>query len=110
LDDFGTGYSSLSYLRQYPVDIVKIDQAFVADIGQQPSGSAIVGAITHLAHVLGMTVTAEGVETSAQHDEVTSIGSEHAQGYYYSRPHTVDRLSERLSWPPGGDAQARRAI
>jgi diguanylate cyclase (GGDEF)-like protein len=110
LDDFGTGYSSLSYLRQFPVDIVKIDQAFVADIGQHPSGSAIVGAVTHLSHVLGMTVTAEGVETSAQHDEVRSIGSEHAQGYYYSRPQTIDRLSGRLSWHEGRAAQDRRAV
>ncbi len=96
LDDFGTGYSSLSYLRQYPVDIVKIDQGFIADIGQQPSGSAIIGAVTNLAHVLGLTVTAEGVETAAQHDEVTSIGCEYAQGYHYWRPHTLEHLSAQL--------------
>jgi EAL domain-containing protein (putative c-di-GMP-specific phosphodiesterase class I) len=97
LDDFGTGYSSLSYLRQYPVDIVKIDQGFVADIGQEPGGSAIVGAVTHLAHVLGMSVTAEGVETAAQHEEVTSIGCEHAQGYHYSEAQGVDELCEQLA-------------
>ena len=97
LDDFGTGYSSLSYLRQYPVDIIKIDRDFVADIGKQPTGSAIIGAVTHLAHVLGMTVTAEGVETAVQHDEVTSIGCENAQGHHYWRAHTVDHLSRHLA-------------
>ena len=97
LDDFGTGYSSLSYLRQYPVDIVKIDQGFVDDIGQEPTGSAIIGAVTHLAHVLGLTVTAEGVETAVQHDEVARIGCEYAQGYHYGRAHAVEHLSEQLA-------------
>jgi EAL domain-containing protein (putative c-di-GMP-specific phosphodiesterase class I) len=100
LDDFGTGYSSLSYLRQYPVDIVKIDQGFVADIGQEPAGSAIIGAVTHLAHVLGMTVTAEGVETEAQHFEVARIGCENAQGYFYAQPLGRDDLSKRLTRLP----------
>ena len=106
LDDFGTGYSSLSYLRQYPVDIVKIDQGFVQDIGRQPTGSAIIGAVTHLAHVLGLTVTAEGVETAVQHDEVSRIDCEYAQGYHYGRPDTVDRLSQQLA----GHRPERRAV
>jgi diguanylate cyclase (GGDEF)-like protein len=86
LDDFGTGYSSLSYLRKLPIDIVKIDQSFIADIGEAPTGGAIVAAVTNLAHVLGLQVTAEGVETQVQRDEVRAIGCEAAQGFFYARP------------------------
>ena len=86
LDDFGTGYSSLSYLRRLPVQIVKIDQGFIADIGNTPTSSAILAAVTNLAHVLGLNVTAEGVETERQRAEVTAIGCDAAQGYFYARP------------------------
>jgi diguanylate cyclase (GGDEF)-like protein len=86
LDDFGTGYSSLSYLRRLPIDIVKIDQSFIADIGGPTTGGAIVAAVTNLAHVLDLTVTAEGVETRDQHDAVRDIGCESAQGYFYAMP------------------------
>ena len=63
LDDFGTGFSSLSYLRRLPVDIVKIDRAFVSDIESDPESGAIVKAVTDLTHALGLTVIAEGVGT-----------------------------------------------
>ena len=86
LDDFGSGYCSLGYLRRLPVDMIKIDQSFVADIGNDPSGSAIVAAVSNLAHVLGLSVTVEGIETRQQHDAVATIGCEHAQGFLYSRP------------------------
>ena len=86
LDDFGTGYSSLSYLRRLPIDIVKIDQSFIADIGRATTGGAIVAAVTKLAHVLDLTVTAEGVETQDQHEAVSDIGCESAQGYFYAMP------------------------
>jgi diguanylate cyclase (GGDEF)-like protein len=95
LDDFGTGYSSLSYLRRLPIDIVKIDRSFVADIGHA-TGGAIVAAITNLAHVLGFTVTAEGVETQRQCDEVRAIGCELGQGYFYSRPMPAAGIGARL--------------
>ena len=84
LDDFGTGFSSLNYLRQFPVDIIKIDQGFVADIGREPAGVKILTAITHLAHALELTVIAEGVETTKHHDAITTIGCELAQGFFYS--------------------------
>ena len=86
LDDFGTGYCSLGYLRRFTVDTIKVDQGFVADIGQDPSGAAIVAAVSNLAHVLGLSVIAEGVETQEQHDTVLGIGCELAQGYLYSHP------------------------
>jgi len=93
LDDFGTGYSSLSYLRRLPVDIVKIDQGFVADIGGAPSGVAILSAVTNLAHALGLRVTAEGVETKSQRDELRSIGCDDAQGFFFARPMPADEIA-----------------
>ena len=65
VDDFGTGYSSLAYLQRLPIDMVKIDQSFIAGIGLAESGTTIVSAVTDLAHALGFTVTAEGVETES---------------------------------------------
>jgi diguanylate cyclase (GGDEF)-like protein len=96
LDDFGTGYSSLSYLRRLPVDIVKIDQGFVAEIGYAPDGSIIVAAITDLAHALGLSVIAEGVETQRQRDEILSLGCESAQGYFFAAPMSSVEVAKRL--------------
>jgi EAL domain-containing protein (putative c-di-GMP-specific phosphodiesterase class I) len=84
LDDFGTGYSSLSYLRQFPVDILKIDQSFVATSAGDFAGRAIIGAITELAHQLGLSVIAEGVETQSQRETVAQVGCDLAQGYHYA--------------------------
>jgi EAL domain-containing protein (putative c-di-GMP-specific phosphodiesterase class I) len=97
LDDFGTGYSSLSYLRRFPVDIVKIDQSFVADMGRDPAASTTVAAVTHLAHDLGKMVTAEGVETEAQRDEVVAVGCELAQGFFFARPMAAADLAAQLN-------------
>jgi EAL domain-containing protein (putative c-di-GMP-specific phosphodiesterase class I) len=100
LDDFGTGYCSLSYLSRLPVDIVKIDQGFIADMGKDRTGGAIVVAITNLAHVLGLTVTAEGVETQVQRDEVRAIGCESAQGFLYARPMPAAAIGAQLGMLP----------
>jgi len=97
LDDFGTGYSSLNYLLRLPVNIVKIDQSFIAGIGHNPTGGAIVAAVTELAHALGLAVTAEGVETRMQHDQVSAIGCESAQGYFYARQMTAATIGEQLA-------------
>jgi EAL domain-containing protein (putative c-di-GMP-specific phosphodiesterase class I) len=102
LDDFGTGYSSLSYLRRLPIHIVKIDQSFIADIGNDSEGGAIVAAVTELAHVLGLAVTAEGVETRIQRDQVSAIGCEYAQGYYYARPMPASAIAAQLGAAPKG--------
>jgi diguanylate cyclase (GGDEF)-like protein len=89
LDDFGSGYSSLGYLGRLPVDAIKIDQSFVADIGDHQPGSTIIAAVTELAHALGLSVTVEGVETREQHDAIADLGCELAQGYLYGRPGTA---------------------
>lgn len=96
LDDFGTGYCSLSYLQRFPIDIVKIDQSFVSNLGALPTASAIAESVTNLAHLLNMEVTAEGVETDRQRDEVLSIGCDFAQGFLYARPTRSEALFDRL--------------
>ncbi len=101
LDDFGTGFSSLSYLRRLPVHIVKIDQSFIADIGDNLTGGSIVAAVTNLAHVLGLVVTAEGVETRHQCDAVGVIGCESSQGFYYARPMSANALAAHLAMRQG---------
>jgi EAL domain-containing protein (putative c-di-GMP-specific phosphodiesterase class I) len=97
LDDFGTGYCSLSYLQRFPVDVVKIDQTFVANLGPDTTASAIAASVTNLAHLLDMTVTAEGVETVQQRDAVLGLGCDLAQGFLYARPMGADDLADRLS-------------
>jgi diguanylate cyclase (GGDEF)-like protein len=96
LDDFGTGYCSLNYLRQFPVDIVKIDQAFIRSAERQGAGAAIVAAITHLAHVLELSVIAEGVETEQQDLDITEVGCDAAQGYFYARPMPATKIISLL--------------
>jgi len=86
VDDFGTGYSSLQYLTRLPVDVLKIDRSFVAQLDGTPEGSAIVEAVIRLAQVLHLTTVAEGVETEAQAAELLALGSDRGQGYLFSRP------------------------
>jgi len=100
LDDFGSGYSSLSYLSRLPIDIVKIDQTFIAEI-DKPDGSTIVSAVTDLAHALRLTVIAEGVETEAQRAKLATIGCELSQGFYYARPMPASEISACLNASDG---------
>jgi diguanylate cyclase (GGDEF)-like protein len=106
LDDFGTGYSSLNYLHRFPIDIVKIDQTFVADLGHDPASHAIVASVVELAHMLGMKVVAEGVETAEQHDRLASLVCDACQGYYFSRPISADDL-DALTQPRSADRAIR---
>jgi EAL domain-containing protein (putative c-di-GMP-specific phosphodiesterase class I) len=84
IDDFGTGYSSLAYLRSFPIDIVKIDQSFVAALEEDAQAVALVRAIISIAEALGLDTVAEGVETSAQFEILRRLGCQVAQGHYYS--------------------------
>ena len=85
MDDFGTGYSSLSYLRSFPFDKIKIDRSFVHDLGSNAEGQAIVGAILSLGSNLGITITAEGVETDAELACLQAAGCHEGQGYLFSK-------------------------
>jgi diguanylate cyclase (GGDEF)-like protein len=96
LDDFGTGYSSLSYLKQFPVDILKIDRTFTADLLHDPASHAIVTKIIELAHMLDLAVVSEGVETAAQRAAVSLLGSEFYQGYYFARPMSAESVGHLL--------------
>jgi diguanylate cyclase (GGDEF)-like protein/PAS domain S-box-containing protein len=86
IDDFGTGYSSMSYLKRFPVDKLKIDQSFVRELAAGGRDLAIISAIVQLAHSLGMSTIAEGVETAEQLALLRAKGCNEIQGYFYSRP------------------------
>ena len=86
IDDFGSGYSALWYLREFPVDEIKLDKEFVAPVLTQPASAAIVRSVVDLAHALGITPVAEGVENAATAERLREFGCDVAQGYFYSRP------------------------
>lgn len=95
IDDFGIGYSSLSYLQQFPVNVVKVDRAFVNRLGLSQQGTALVAAIVAMADALGLQVIAEGIETQDQLGALQELGVTRAQGYYFARPApaaTIDEL------------------
>ena len=102
IDDFGTGYSSFSYLTKLPVKSIKIDKSFVLGLGTDRDNALIVRSIIDLSHNLGLKVVAEGVETAAARDMLSSFGCDEAQGYYYSRPQLPDIMTQFLSEPPLG--------
>ncbi|HEV2360829.1 MAG TPA: EAL domain-containing protein, partial [Acidimicrobiales bacterium] len=110
IDDFGTGYSSLMYLKRLPLTSLKIDQAFVTGLPGDPIDTAVVAAVVELAGRLGISVTAEGVETEEQRMAVLELGCNRAQGYLFSRPEPPDDLAARLEaatpriWVPPVDA------
>ena len=96
LDDFGTGYSSLSYLKRFPIDVVKIDRAFVRDVTVNADDAALTRAIIAMARSLNMSTVAEGVETLGQLSFVIGNGCDAMQGYYFSRPLPVDEMTALL--------------
>ncbi|WP_332645732.1 putative bifunctional diguanylate cyclase/phosphodiesterase [Lysinibacillus sp. 54212] len=96
IDDFGTGYSSLSYLKQFPIDSLKIDRSFIQNIGNEPSGVAMVSAIIALAHALNLTVVAEGVEEFEELEILKEQACEYVQGYYFSKPLNATDFSKLI--------------
>jgi diguanylate cyclase (GGDEF)-like protein len=109
LDDFGTGYSSLSYLRSFPFDKIKIDQSFVRDATATKGSKLIVRAITSLGRSLGMTTTAEGVETIEQLNQMKAEGCNEAQGFLFSRPVPATELASTIMRLRNGFKRSERS-
>ena len=97
IDDFGTGYSSLSVLKGLPIDTLKVDRSFISDITSAPEGSALTAAIIHMGHDLGMTVVAEGVETSEQLRLLKQMECDEVQGFLFSRAVSGEAFATMLS-------------
>jgi EAL domain-containing protein (putative c-di-GMP-specific phosphodiesterase class I) len=103
IDDFGTGYSSLAYLKRLPVDELKIDKSFVANMARDENDAAIVRSTIGLAHDLGLTVVAEGIEDQATWDLLAALRCDVGQGYFVSRPMPAAGLGVWLTtcgWEP----------
>ena len=120
VDDFGTGYSSLAYLQQFPIDLLKIDGSFVSDILSR-SGSLLVRAIVQIAHTLGLTPVAEGLESAAQAEALVACGCDLAQGFHLGRPldaeatralivAAADRAREAATGPDTGSDASDQAV
>jgi len=97
MDDFGTGYSSLSYLRSFPFDKIKIDRSFVHDLSDNKESRAIIRAVVGLGSSLGMSTTAEGVETREELDYMKRQGCTEAQGYFFSKPCPAKEVNALLA-------------
>jgi diguanylate cyclase (GGDEF)-like protein/PAS domain S-box-containing protein len=96
IDDFGTGYSSLSHLRRFPVDHLKVDQTFVAEVAANPEDRAIVSSVIDLGHSLGVRVVAEGVENDEQFAVLCEMACDQAQGFKWRRPATAQEVTDWL--------------
>jgi diguanylate cyclase (GGDEF)-like protein len=100
LDDFGTGYASIGYLRQFRFDRVKIDKSFVDSLGLTADARSLIEAIVQLAHGMGMSVVAEGVETERQLEELLRMGCDEAQGFYLGHPHPATSFRKHVRAAP----------
>jgi len=108
IDDFGTGYCSLSYLTRFPLASLKIDRSFVADVLDDEADATIVRTIVDMAHTLGFTVIAEGVELDSQATFLRALGCEQAQGFLFARPMPADEFSALIAARLGATAAVRR--
>ncbi len=106
IDDFGTGYSSLAYLRRFNLDEIKVDKSFIDGLGRDPEATAIVAAVMGMAHALGLSVVAEGVETEQQLSALRGLGCDEAQGYFYARPQPAGDIGALINKQLGGSPTA----
>ncbi len=97
IDDFGTGFSSLGQLRQFPVDVIKVDRSFVQGIGHDAKDAAITANLVSLAHALGLVAIAEGIETEGQLSPLRELGCDFAQGFLFARPAPAEEIGARLA-------------
>jgi diguanylate cyclase len=109
LDDFGTGYSSLIYLRRFAFDKIKIDRSFLESMEATGESAILVHSIVHLGRALGLTVTAEGVETPEQHRFLQALGCHQLQGYLFSKPVTADEIDRMVALEQSKRQQAPAA-
>ena len=105
-DDFGTGYASLSYLKKFPLDGLKIDRSFVTGFEDDQTTTGFLSAIVDMGHTLGLTVTAEGIETEPQREMLRDLGCTEMQGFLFSRPQPVATIRTLLSRKPNAVAAA----
>lgn len=110
IDDFGTGYSSLSYLKKLPVDEIKIDRSFVMNMGNSENDTSIIRATVGLAHDLGLSVVAEGVEDQKSQDQLQEMGCEIAQGYHICRPGPAGQISKLIELINSSNSQPSEII
>jgi len=101
MDDFGSGYSSLTYLQSFPFDKIKIDRAFVMNLGQNTQSATIIRAMIGLCHGLDISIVAEGVETQEQLGFLAEEGCDQVQGYFLGRPAPIDAYGEWVGRAPG---------
>ncbi|MFC9394648.1 aminotransferase class I/II-fold pyridoxal phosphate-dependent enzyme [Streptomyces sp. NPDC057027] len=110
IDDFGTGFSSLSYLREFPIDVLKVDKSFIDDITTDPQQVALVEGIVRIADVLGLQVVAEGIEHEEQRALLAGMGCRYGQGYLFARPMTAHQAESYLHRaPPATSRPAARS-
>ena len=103
IDDFGTGYSSLAYLRQFPVDVLKIDRSFVADMSRSPDAAALIHTLVELGHTLGLVTLAEGIETREQLECLRGEDCDQGQGFLFSGPVDASEIAGLLESARDGD-------
>ena len=104
LDDFGTGYSSLGYLKSLPIDTIKIDRTFIAKLNATLGTYEIVAGIIGLAHSIGLSVVCEGIENAQQREQVTQMGADACQGFYFAKPMRAARIASLMDGSTGADA------
>jgi EAL domain-containing protein (putative c-di-GMP-specific phosphodiesterase class I) len=103
IDDFGTGYSSLAYLRQFPVDVLKIDRSFVADMNRSSDAAALIHTLIELGRTLGLVTLAEGIETHEQLEGLLAEQCDHGQGFLLSAPVLAPEMARLLETAGAGD-------